>query len=340
MSKPKLLLIAYRAYGDWLYTIPVLPYLFKEYDIYLETNYKIYNLVYNDERFVRKEMFLYEELPKDQWNKIFPTRWNKVINELKPDRVINLNGSLEVECILERFQDEFYWPVKKRQDKFGARNFYNSVFKRCGVPIPQDIKLDVLYYSQKEIDIVEKWRNKHQDQFIILMPIAGSTSQKVLHMYKSWTEEILRRFPQAVVYLSGDRRCQHLVPKDNSRIIDMCVELPIKQAYLMAKYANYVLGPETGLLVAAGMWGTHKTMLCTTSSTYQTVLYHKNDHSIQAPVACSPCHKAIYYDTDCDDMRGDLKTKVVYPVCTKSFDFNQILPDIEEVYKRWEHVNR
>jgi ADP-heptose:LPS heptosyltransferase len=334
--KEKLLLIAYRAYGDWLYTIPVLPYLFDKYDVYLETNWKIYNLVHNDPRFKHISYFIYEKYAKDSWSKVFPKRWDAVIKKIKPDRILNLNGSLEVKCIGENFQEEFYWELDKRREHFGKLSFYDAVFERCQIKPPKHLKLDELYYSSEEIQIVDAWRVKKKDKFIIILPIAGSTSQKVIHPFKVWTNLLLERYPEAEIYLAGDDICKALVPKDNPRIKNLCgFDIPIKQSFLMTKYADYVLGPETGIVVAAGMWGTPKTMLCTSSSKYQCVKYQKNDYSIQAPMYCSPCHRSIYYDTDCHTMLGDTKSKVVYPACTKIFSIDEIYPRIDKIYKNF-----
>jgi len=335
--KKKLLLIAYRAYGDWLYTVPVLPYLFERYDIYLETNWKIYNLVYNDPRFKHISYLIYEKYPKDRWTELFFKRWVEVKKKLKPDRTINLNGSLETTCIAENFQKEFYLPMELRRNYFNKNTFYDAVFERCRIPIPKEFKLDELYYSDKEIKIVENWRLKEKDWFIIIMPIAGSTSQKVLHSFRNWVDQILYRYPQSKVYLSGDDLCKNLVQSiQEPRIKNLCgYDIPIKQNFLMTKYADYVIGPETGTLVAAGMWGTPKTMLCTTSSVYQCTKYQNNDNSIQASIQCSPCHRAIYFDTDCERMLGDIKKKILYPACTKTFDINQIFKFIDPIYEKF-----
>ena len=56
-GKEKLLLIGYRAYGDWLYASPALPYLFEKYDVHLETSYKGYELFHDDKRFKSISIF-------------------------------------------------------------------------------------------------------------------------------------------------------------------------------------------------------------------------------------------------------------------------------------------
>jgi len=335
MKKKKLLLIAYRAFGDWIYTCPVLPYLFKEYDIYLETCTKVYMLVHNDPRFKHISFFQFEGLSDKDRIRAFNERWDKLKDLIKPDKCINLNGTLELECVAERGQKEFYLKLEDRRLHFANKTFYKAVFDRCEIPIPINLDLQQLYYTKKEIQIVEKWASKFNNKFIIIMPIAGSTSQKVIHNFKTWVYTILDEFPESVVYIAGDELCKSLVPVDNPRIKNLCGnDIPIKQTFLMVKYANYVVGPETGILVAAGMWGTPKTMLCTTSSVFQCNQFHKNDYSIQTKIYCSPCHRAIYHVEDCPEMKkcGDN----YYPQCVKEFNLYEVIKYIKPLYKQFQ----
>jgi ADP-heptose:LPS heptosyltransferase len=340
MTKERLLLIAYRAYGDMLYTVPVLPYLFEKYDVYLECNTKVYQLMYNDPRFKEIYLFQHERFPREKWSDLFYKRWEKVVCKVKPDRIINLNGSLETTCIAENYQKEFTLPFDKRREFFGKYSFYDSVFKRCELETPKQLRLDLLHYSQKEIDIVETWREKNKNKFIIMMPIAGSTSQKVLHYFKEWINILLNHYKDLHIYITGGNDCKKIVP-EHPQVKNACGhDTSIKQIFLMTKYANYVLGPETGVVAAAGMWGTPKTMFCTTSSIYQCTKYQQNDHSIQAPIYCSPCHRAIYYMEDCHTMVGNLKTKLITPLCTKMFRIDDILPFIDVEYKKFREEAR
>ena len=330
------MLIGYRAFGDWLYASPVLPYLFNKYDIYFETCPKVHALIHNDPRF--KHVYVLPLVgikPKDR-HQAFTERWAKLTNEIKPDKIINLNGSLEFDCISENWQPEFNLPVEERRQKFGIHSFYSSVFKRCELPLPQDPVLNQIYYTPKEIELVEAWKYRNIDKFIIILIIAGSTSQKVLHKFKEWTYIILDRYPKSVMYLGGDATCSELVqPLVGPRIKNMCApKTPIKQAFLMTKYVNYVVGPETGVVVAAGTWGTPKTMFCTTSSIFQCNQFHKNDFSIQAPIKCSPCHRAIYYKEDCEDMVSVGENFA--PKCTQLFNIDSLLQRIDPIYKQFQ----
>lgn len=100
----------------------------------------------------------------------------------------------------------------------------------------------------------------------------------------------------------------------------------------MMKYADYAFGPETGLMVAAGMWGTPKTMLCNTTAIHQTCSMHKNDRSLQSSAPCSPCHKGIYTEEDCEDVR--YVEGIPYSGCVHGFGFDEICGIIKDVYEQ------
>jgi hypothetical protein len=100
----------------------------------------------------------------------------------------------------------------------------------------------------------------------------------------------------------------------------------------MTKYVDFVFGPETGLLVGAGMMGTPKSMLFTLANMDQVVKHHRNDFSLQSRAECSPCYTLAYSGLFCpkEDKYG------LYPVCTDSFDLKKLKQTIVAHYEEWE----
>lgn len=334
MSKPKLLLIAYRALGDHLYWCPLIPILTEKFDVYLETNTKGYALFYDDPRFKQIAVYTdYEGKDRSEYDALFHARWEKVRKQVKADVEINLNGTLEVECIGEAFQEQFYWPVGERRAFYGKSGFYDAVFKRCGLEVPKNINLQGMYFTPEQIANCERWRKEHEGQFVVILALAGSTAQKVVHSYREICEQILAHYPDAFIYLAGDETCRPWVfkhPRVGTMIGD---DVSLKQAVHRTQYADMVIGPETFLLVAAGMFGTPKIFLATTSSVWQMTQYQKNDFSIQAPIYCSPCHRAIYYRGDCENEVVTDKNEFLATACMKQFRTEDILKRVDYVYK-------
>lgn len=326
------MLIGYRAYGDFLYALPAIRQLLDMYDVHFEINGKGYELFHDDPRFAGITFFDVDgwvrKDPVEAWT-LAHERWSKLEKEVGADRTINLFRTLETECIAEKYMPIFKDSVEKRRAKFGLKNFYEAVYDKCGLAMPDELDTEGLYYTDDQWAWAENWKKRHKDDFIIIMPIAGSCSHKVYPDMPKLTYAILDKYPNAVIYLAGDSSVAH-AQWNHPRIHHTCGDISFKQMVLMTKYADYVFGGETGLVVAAGMWGTPKTMLCTASSVYQCCKYHKNDYSIQANIKCSPCHKAIYTVDDCDSMVNE--DDVSYPKCITTFDFDKIMDTISEVY--------
>jgi len=255
---------------------------------------------------------------------------------LKADRVINLWRTLESECIAERYQEVFHLPVAERQRLLGGKNFYRAVFDRCGLDWPDPKpELNGMYWSEEQLAMGQAWRDRHKEQFVIVMPLAGTCTHKVWPDSPRYTELVLEKYPDAVFYLTGDPSVAHAQwpsqPGVEPRIYHVAGQLSMKQSMLMTKFADFVIGPETGMLAAAGMFGTHKTMLATASGVDQLCRYQDHDHSIQARQHCSPCHRAIYLRQDCEDM-VKAEGGTWYPRCITTFDMDEIMGITDEVY--------
>jgi len=326
----KLLLIGYRAYGDWIYSVPVLPYLFERYDVYVDLNMKGFELFHNDPRFKRITLFELEKYPLDQVIDLARERWDELGRTLKPDRTINLWRTLETECIAERYQDIFHGSLGERRSFLAGKNFYDAVFRRCNIPVPEKIKLDCFYFDEHETAWGQRWRKRHEDEFVLIMPMTGSCWHKMFTRFPELVSEILDRYEDAVIYVTGDDTNKGSM-WSHPRIKNAMGYAPVKQIMLMAKHADMVIGPETGVVAAAGMWGTPKIMLCTASGVYQTCKYHDNDFSIQSDVYCSPCHLSVYGPSDCLTVLKD--GDISYPACIEAFSIEEIMGKVDYVYR-------
>jgi ADP-heptose:LPS heptosyltransferase len=332
VEKKKLLLVGYRAFGDWIYSCPVLPYLFEKYDVYGEMNFKGEELFHDDLRFKAKAYFYFESIPKEEYAQKAQERLDRVRDQVKPDVEINLNGSLEAACIARREQPEFNAPIGDRRVIFGSNGFYDSVFKRCGMETPNPINLEGLYYPPEIIKWAEDWREKNSDKFIIIMPVNGSSVHKRFRNWKEVATKILDTYQDSVIYLAGDN-ADVVKGFSHPRVRYLFwPSLPIKQTFLMTKYADMVIGPETGVMAAAGMWGTPKIMMTSASSVWQVAQYSRNDFSFQLPVACSPCPLSVYQIDDCENVIDADQERI--PACVREFPVGMIMDRVDYVYRK------
>lgn len=335
MNKPKLLLRCYRAIGDTIFAAPVFPYLTDFYDVYVDCSMKVYQLLQGDPRFKKVAMFALEKYKPEEYGVEFSKRLDEMMQQVQPDKFIDLNGTIELTCIAEEFQDEFHYPIGLRRAIFGSLSFYESIFSRCGLPLPNPFSTEGLYFSEAETRWAEDWRERNKGKFLVTIPMHGSTYQKRFENWLPITNTILERYPEAIVYLAGEEKDHELVP-DNPRIRSLCgTRASIKQIVHLMKYMDCVIGPETFIMAAAGMWGTPKIVLATASNIYQMCQFQRNDYSIQAPIWCSPCHRAIYTHSACETMLHDEKGEPLYPACTTKFPPEPILERVEKIYQFW-----
>lgn len=331
MTKPKLLLIGYRAYGDWLYTAPILPLLFEKYDVYLEANFKGQELFEEDPRFTEKNFWIYEVLPESEFGPGAAVREKEAIERIKPDLVMNLNGTLEFACIARKEQPQFYAPVGDRRVIFGSQGFYDAIFRRCDIPIPNPLETEGLWYPAHILEWGEKVSRKYKDNFLVMLCVNGSSVHKQFRNWRAVTEKILCEYPEAMIFLVGDSAGTLGGFKHERVIPTFFPSLPFKQTALLAKHMDIVIGPETGIMVAAGMWGTPKVMLCSASSVYQVAQYQRNDFSIQLPVACSPCHLSVYELDDCENVIKEGEERM--PACVRQMPEDQIMERVSYVHR-------
>lgn len=330
-------MIGYRGFGDWLYAVPVLRYLFAEYDVHLETSCKGWDLFHDDTRFKSKTVFdvdsLYAAILQGQRldeMQIVEERWKAVKDVVKPDKTVNLFRTLESNCVAEKWQNSFNLSADERRHIYGRKCWYEPAFEACGIPFPNNLDTTGLYYSDDNIQWVKQWREKHDGQFITMVPVSGSGFHKKYPFMKQLVFELVRKYKDAVVYIVGSELDNP--GWEHERIYNACGNAPFKQTTLMVKYADLIIGPETGLHVAAGMWGTPKIQLCNMSNVTQLCGQHKNDYSIQSACECSPCHKMVQSVLDCDIVSiHDFKMS---PACILQYDKNEIFANIEKIYEK------
>jgi ADP-heptose:LPS heptosyltransferase len=189
---------------------------------------------------------------------------------------------------------------------------------------------EALHFTDEQLSWVERWREKERGYFVVLMVVAGSCAQKVYPHMPALARGLVEKHSDIKVYLMGDATTSNL-SFGHSRIINISGQPPIKQAILMTREADFVFGGETGLLVAAGMFGTPKVMLCTSSGVMQACGRHLNDFSLQSSAKCSPCHRAVYCDLDCEGVVKDGNDEW-HPECIDGFDHSEIFKTIEGVH--------
>ena len=282
----KCLIIRWGAYGDCLCITPALKRL-KELGYYNIVNTsqrgeKVFKNNPNiDEIFVGKDK---EKTPNELLR-----YWADLEKDLKPDKVINFSESIECNVALHPICPMYMYPKKERYERCN-RNYYDATEEWAGLKHCQ--KLPEMYFTPEEemqaISMLD--RNK----FNILWCLSGSGRQKVYPWVDYIIGELLKNYKDINFTTIGDVRCQLLETLENERVRNLSGNVDMRLAMLLTRYADLVVSPDTGILHASGMFETPKIGLLGHTTVTNITKYFKNDYSIEAKCACSPCFRLIY----------------------------------------------
>ena len=220
--------------------------------------------------------------------------WEKQKKEVPHDRYINFSESIEMNLALHQ-SDPMYWEPKWVRAEQCNKNYYEESIKWAG---ETDVPLNPVLYFNKEEEKAAKVPFK-RDRFNILWGLSGSGTNKIY----PWTEyvmfDLLKAFPLITFVTVGDKKCKVLEP-EHPRITRLSGEVPMRLSMCMTQYADLVVSPDTGLLHASGAYDTPKIGLLGHTTIENITKHFKNDYSLEAECACSPCFRLIYdQDVQC-----------------------------------------
>lgn len=325
------MIIRHGGYGDAIQATSVIPYLQKDgYLIDWYGNDRAWEIIKADPRINK---FIHHEDGSVPINKL-EDHWQKIADEGKYDKVINLTGTVENELLFAYPQPMYFKPIGIR--RFAAnKNYFDAHVERAGYkpnkPRPS------LCLSQEEKQKGKAWRRKHKNKFVILWAMAGTSVHKVYRYFETVTRRFLETHPDAELVTVGDYPTKLLTYAHPRVTNTMFWEMPFRDSLILAKYADLVAGPETGVLNAAAGFGSRTLCLLSHSSKRNLTLYWPNDYSLQAPVWCSPCHLlhkyAFIWRHKCQV--GNLDT----PRCCEHGP-GDVLENMERAYDNWKKAGK
>lgn len=315
----KALIIRYAAYGDIIH-MSFLPRLLKDqgFDrVDLETNFKGFQLLEGNP-FINKINAINPEVAFHSAPYMIEKHW-QVISE-GYDKVINLYGSIENSCLAMEDDVVYYMSdnIRKKRDK----NYYDQTCKWAGYPDLIGKYHGEIFYSDEEKEIVKKWMRQFKDKFTVMINLSGTGPHKRFVQVKEVIKNILDVYPKAHIITTGSKECEKWDVKDN-RVTSIVGRFPFRQALLITKYVDCVIGCESGLMCGASMWHTPTIQLMTAASIDSHCKYNPNDYSLQSPAYCSPCFKGPYEYRGCPNKDGN-------PLCVY-FDINKIIGKVDDI---------
>jgi ADP-heptose:LPS heptosyltransferase len=321
------------AYGDILH-LSFLPHLLKDkgYDkVDVETGIKGYRILVNNP-FIDNLAIYPSELLTGNEKKAVSTRHalqkHLKIMSLEYDNIFFLGGTIESAILKMEEQPEYYMHQKYR-DSFSKINYYDQTLLSAGFPEEQGKWQGEVYFTDEEHKAVEEYIDKYKDKFTVLINVAGTSAHKQFVQAEEVARKILDKHKDALIITTGSREheSKNLKWLDDKRVRTITGHQPFRQALLLAKHVNCVIGMESGLMVGANMWGTPTIQLMTAASLDNHPKYAKNDYSLQSPAYCSPCCKGPYQYIGCPVKDG-------HPLCVY-FDTKKILKQVDKIYDRF-----
>jgi ADP-heptose:LPS heptosyltransferase len=319
------LVIRYGAIGDAVWMTPVLRQLKKDgyYVVYNCTDYSaavLQHCPWIDEFLIQGK----DDIP----NSDLKEYWEVITKGF--DRVVNMCGSIEGTLLKCEGTGEYEWPHEKRHRECNV-NYMDQTCKWAGYPELKG-QLPELHFTEQEEFLAQQFRDTIADSFFVLWSLSGSSLHKAWPWSPFVVGDLVHRHNDIRVMTVGDESCQMIEPSIPPNTIPKAGRLTVRQSMILTKYADVVVGPETGILNAASCYDTPKVVFLSHSSPTNLTKYWTNTTALQARnCPCTPCHRLIYSGA-CPkgEMAGaslcaeNLKPKVVYDA-------------IMEVYRAWQY---
>jgi len=246
------------------------------------------------------------------------------------DKVVNLTKSVEGSLIKVEGSDEFKWPHEKRHKECNI-NFQDRQMELAGYPEMKGC-LPELHFTDIEESLAKNFRAYYEGKFMVLWGLAGSAFHKVY----PWSEYVAKEFAanhnDVLVITVGDNDCK-ILEWQNPRTLNKSGVWTVRQSFIMTKYADCVIGPDTGLLNAASCYDTPKIIFQSANSKENLTKYWKNCTDLYAEdCECYPCHRLIYSKDFCP--KGTYQG--VAAKCMENIKPEVVLEALEAEYSKWQ----
>jgi len=288
LAKKTVCIVRYGGFGDMLQTAALLPIFKKQgYRVTVNTQDRGYDILKEDPNI---DEFLLQSKDFVGGSALGPYWWKL---HLMFHKFVNFSESVEggLLAIPGRAPAQFW--SKKARHLMMNKNYLE--FMADIADIPYNGEKPVFYPTKEEDEWAKKTRNKMGKKAkVILWSLSGSSVHKV----NPWVDTVIARVllmkPEVHFILTGDEACKHLAGKTwkDEKHVHNWTGFDIRKTLSFLPYADLVIGPETGVLNAAGGLDDVKKIIFMSHSTPENVSKHwKNVINLEPQKApCYPCH--------------------------------------------------
>lgn len=299
--KPKKTVAVVRlgAFGDMVQTSSIFPGLKAEgFHLTLFTATRGYDVVKHDphvDAFVLQDQ---DQIPIQELGEFW--KWLKT----RYTHFVNLSETVEGTLLAFPGRATHEWPHALRHALLDY-NYLEVVHAAAGVPFPPKQKF---YATDMEIAWAKKERQRIGGSKVILWTLSGSSIHKVWPYLDQIIARILTTAPDARIVLVGDELSQVLEQgwENEPRVVLRSGVWNIRQTLAFIDQADLLVGPETGVMNAAGFHRVPKIVTLSHSSVENLTRDWKNCTSLTPKATpCYPCHQLHYDSTYCPRVKRD-----------------------------------
>jgi len=256
--------------------------------------------------------------------------WNSLAKGY--DKFINLSESVEGTLLKSEGRPEFKWSKERRHRECDV-NYTDRTLEIGGYGHIKG-KNGELYFSQFEHQLAKKLRAKYGGKFLILWALSGSSMHKAYPYTEFICKILFSKYSDIEIFFVGDMVCE-LLEYSHPQTKCYSGKWPIRKSLIMTKYADLIIGPETGVLNAASCFDTPKILFLSHSTHENLSKYWQNVTPLASyDTKCYPCHQLHFTLNSCE-LHPELGT----PICMAQLDAKMVLDSIETVYQNWRQNN-
>jgi ADP-heptose:LPS heptosyltransferase/predicted SAM-dependent methyltransferase len=301
-GKQRALVIRFGAIGDQIMAASVIPLLKEQgfHVTYMTTPDAQQVLLHNpniDEWLIQDK----DQVPNLQLGAYIETLGSRY------DRIVNLCESIEGSLLVLPGRPSHSWPAEARRKALGTVNYLERTHDLAGVPY----RFAARFHPTKEERQEALAFKSSLGGPVVMWAINGSSVHKVYPFTNVVVDRLLRRTDARVILSAGPGEGEELqaaiiqtldrqADLDLSRVIGIAGEWDIRRALTFAEYADVVVGPETGLVNAAGMLATPTVVMLSHSSRENLTKHWRNTIVLEPPLLTTPCFSChrLHYGWD------------------------------------------
>lgn len=335
--------VRYGGYGDSIQAANILPELKRQgYHVTFMTTPAGQNILKHDPHI---DAWLIQD-PDQVPNHELAAYW--AVMAKKFDKFIQLSESVEGTLLALPGRANHGWPANLRRRVMGV-NYMEWTADLAELPHRSE---GAFYPSPAETTMAKEFFAKARREglrpivgglmvpqaFHIMWCLSGSSRHKFYPHQDDVIANVLAAMPKVIITMSGDIACQILEAgwENNPRVRCTSGTMEIRDTLALAKYADMVVGPETGVLNAVAFEPMPKVIMLSHSSPENLTKHWVNTTTLTPEnTACYPCHRLHYGMTYCNE---DPETGAA--ACQKDIAPSRVFDAIAKAYGRWEMTSR